>query len=164
MPRAKLKSFIRECWLNSFVAVLCACWILVRVCSTDFLASFTCDTCVTFRTTDLLCIIIYNSYSPSAGWKYKLKSTWLQESWNITLCSPVKVIRALPCTVLLFAWFMLVSCLVYSSTLKMEATCSSVTSVDFRRITWHYIPEERTLDNHSWANLKSYSSNTRKIE
>jgi hypothetical protein len=51
-----------------------------------------------------------------------------------------------------------------NSTLKMEAICFSVTSVDFRRITWRCIPEDRTLDNHSWANLKSYSSNTRKIE
>jgi hypothetical protein len=32
---------------------------------------------------------------------------------------------------LLSACFMLISCLVYSSTLKMEATCSSETSVDF---------------------------------
>jgi hypothetical protein len=33
----------------------------------------------------------------------------------------------------------------YSSTLKMEATCSSETSVDFHRISWRYIPEDRTL-------------------
>lgn len=25
LPRAKLKFLMRECWLNSFVAVLCAC-------------------------------------------------------------------------------------------------------------------------------------------
>jgi hypothetical protein len=25
LPRAKLKLFIRECWLNSFVTVMCAC-------------------------------------------------------------------------------------------------------------------------------------------
>jgi hypothetical protein len=41
--------------------------------------------------------------------------------------------------------FMLVSCLAYSVTLKMEATCSSKTLVDFQRTTWHYIPEDRTL-------------------
>jgi hypothetical protein len=41
--------------------------------------------------------------------------------------------------------FMLVSYLAYSSTLKMEATCSSETSVDFQRITRRYIPEERAL-------------------
>jgi hypothetical protein len=41
--------------------------------------------------------------------------------------------------------FTLVSCLAYSSTLKMEAKCSSETSVDFQRTTRHYIPEDRTL-------------------
>jgi hypothetical protein len=35
--------------------------------------------------------------------------------------------------------FTLVSCLAYSSTLKMEATCPSETSVDFQRTTWRYI-------------------------
>jgi hypothetical protein len=49
---------------------------------------------------------------------------------------------------------MLVPCLAYSSTLKMKATCSSKTSVDFQQ-TWQYIREDRTLRNHSWENLKS---------
>jgi hypothetical protein len=40
-------------------------------------------------------------------------------------------------------------------TLKMEATFSSKTSVDFRRTTWCYIPEDRTLHNHCCENLKS---------
>jgi hypothetical protein len=40
---------------------------------------------------------------------------------------------------------MLVSCLVYSSTLKIEAIRSSELSVHFHRNTWRYIPEERTL-------------------
>jgi hypothetical protein len=39
---------------------------------------------------------------------------------------------------------MLVSCLAYS-TLKMNATCYSETSVDFQQTTWRYIPEEITL-------------------
>jgi hypothetical protein len=38
--------------------------------------------------------------------------------------------------------FMMVSYLAYSSTLKMEATCSSETSFYFTR---HYIPEDRIL-------------------
>jgi hypothetical protein len=38
-----------------------------------------------------------------------------------------------------------VSCLAYSSTLKMKATWSSETSVDFQRTTRRYIPEDRTL-------------------
>jgi hypothetical protein len=41
--------------------------------------------------------------------------------------------------------FRLVSCLVYSSTLRMEATCSSEMSIDFKRTTRPYIPEDRSL-------------------
>jgi hypothetical protein len=33
----------------------------------------------------------------------------------------------------------------YSSTLKLEATCSSETSVEFQETIWRYIPEERAL-------------------
>jgi hypothetical protein len=46
----------------------------------------------------------------------------------------------------------LFSCLVYSSTLKMEATCSSETSTDFQWTIWCYIPEGR---NHlcDWVSL-----------
>jgi hypothetical protein len=51
---------------------------------------------------------------------------------------------------------MLVSCLVYSLTLKIEETCSSETSVDFQRTKRRYIPEDRTLLNHRCGNLKSY--------
>jgi hypothetical protein len=36
-------------------------------------------------------------------------------------------------------------CLAYYLTLKMEATCSSETSVDFQLTTQLYIPEDRTL-------------------
>jgi hypothetical protein len=43
----------------------------------------------------------------------------------------------------------LVSCLAYTSTLKMEAICSSETSVDFQRATRRYIPEDRTLPGHT---------------
>jgi hypothetical protein len=51
--------------------------------------------------------------------------------------------------------FTLVSCLDYSSTLKVEATCSSEMSVDCKRITWRYIPEDRSLYDHRCENLKS---------
>jgi hypothetical protein len=44
--------------------------------------------------------------------------------------------------------FTLVSCSAYFSTLKMEAVCSSETSVDFQRTTWRYIPEYCTLQEH----------------
>jgi hypothetical protein len=39
------------------------------------------------------------------------------------------------------AIIMLVFCLAYSLALKMDATCSSETSVDFHRTAWRYIPE-----------------------
>jgi hypothetical protein len=51
---------------------------------------------------------------------------------------------------------MLVSRLVYSWTLKMEATFSSEKPVDFQRNTCPYISEDRTLHNHRSENLKSY--------
>jgi hypothetical protein len=44
--------------------------------------------------------------------------------------------------------FQLVSCLDYFWTLKMEATCSSKTSVEFRRATQRYILDYRTLKNY----------------
>jgi hypothetical protein len=43
-----------------------------------------------------------------------------------------------------------------SSTLKMEAICSSEMSVDIQRTTRRYIPEGSTLHNHRCENLKSY--------
>jgi hypothetical protein len=59
-----------------------------------------------------------------------------------------------------YIYFMLVSCLVYSSKLKMEATCSSETSVDFQRVTRCYIPEDRSFHNHYCENFKSCSANS----
>jgi hypothetical protein len=49
--------------------------------------------------------------------------------------------------------FMLLSCLAYYSTLKME-TCSSETSDDFQHTTWRYSPEDRSLHNYRCDNLK----------
>jgi hypothetical protein len=46
---------------------------------------------------------------------------------------------------LLATWFMLVSCLAYSSTLMMKVTSSSETLVDLQWTTLCYIPEDRTL-------------------
>jgi hypothetical protein len=52
--------------------------------------------------------------------------------------------------------FTIVSCLAYSSTLKMEAICSSETWVYFQRTTWHYVPDDSTHHNHCYENLKSH--------
>jgi hypothetical protein len=81
--------------------------------------------------------------------------------WDITPCSPLKDNRRFGGTCLLHlqGWrisqarnhvclppaFTLVSCLAYSSTLKIEETWSSETSVDFQRTTWRYIREDGTL-------------------
>jgi hypothetical protein len=50
------------------------------------------------------------------------------------------------------------SFLAYSA--KMNATCSSETSVDFQRAARRYIPEVRTLHNHRCENLNSYIEGT----
>jgi hypothetical protein len=46
---------------------------------------------------------------------------------------------------LLATCFTMVSCLAYSLTLKMEAICSFVMSVDFQRTTRRHVSEDRTL-------------------
>jgi hypothetical protein len=66
---------------------------------------------------------------------------------NIMPCSPLKGI---------VACFMMGSCLVDCRTLKMEATYSSETSVNFQRTTRSFIPEDRTLHNRLCEKLKSY--------
>jgi hypothetical protein len=43
-----------------------------------------------------------------------------------------------------------------SSTLKMEAICSSETSVETQRTTRRQIPEDDTLHNHRCENFRSY--------
>jgi hypothetical protein len=38
----------------------------------------------------------------------------------------------------------------------MEAMCSTESSVDFQQTTRRYIPEDSTLHNHRFDNLKPY--------
>jgi hypothetical protein len=72
--------------------------------------------------------------------------------WDVTPCSPSEArIKQRALVALLTDCFMLLSCLAYSGTMNMEATCSSKTSVDFHQITQGYIPEDRTL--HYWASF-----------
>jgi hypothetical protein len=51
-------------------------------------------------------------------------------------------------------YFMLVSSLAYTLTLKMEAMFSSKTSVDFQRTIRHYIPKDRNF-HVEWCLVKS---------
>jgi hypothetical protein len=55
---------------------------------------------------------------------------------------------------------LLVGLLDFASTLKMEALCSSETSVATQRTTRRHIPEDDTLHYHRCENLKSYKRNT----
>jgi hypothetical protein len=74
-----------------------------------------------------------------------MKSTII---WDIKPCSPLKV--CLPPA------FMLVSCSAYSSILKMEATYSSETSVEFQMTTRLYIREDSTLPLTMFPNPPSW--------
>jgi hypothetical protein len=56
---------------------------------------------------------------------------------------------------LLPACFMLVSCLAYSSTLKMEVVCSSEMSVDFHQTLQCYTPEDGAAHSHCCENFIS---------
>jgi hypothetical protein len=53
--------------------------------------------------------------------------------------------------------YLLVLSEIISSTLKMEAICSSETSVATQETTRRHIPEDATLHNHCCENLKSYN-------
>jgi hypothetical protein len=64
--------------------------------------------------------------------------------WDVTPCS------------LLPPAYLLVLAEIISSTLKMEAICSSETSVATQQTTRRHIPEDDTLHNHLCENLKSY--------
>jgi hypothetical protein len=53
-------------------------------------------------------------------------------------------------------FFMLVYCLAYFSTLKIETIIAPEISVDFQWNTWRYITQDGTLHNLWCQNLKSY--------
>jgi hypothetical protein len=113
----------------------------------------------------LLCII-----SRSFKQNYVLKSIIF---WDMTPCSPKSFNRRFGKTYRLHfhgrrnkfsknqqasslppVWLLVFAELI-SSTLKMEAICSSKTSVQTRRTTRRHIPEDGTLHNHRCENLKS---------
>jgi hypothetical protein len=70
-----------------------------------------------------------------------------QVASRVILCNPK--FRQVDCSAWYLTCFTLVSWLACYLTLKMEATCSSESSVDFQRTTRRYIPEDKTL--HKWV-------------
>jgi hypothetical protein len=66
--------------------------------------------------------------------------------WDVTACSPVYVYRN----------FMLVTCLAYSSSLKMEAACSFEMLVNLYWTTQHTFPEKHVLFLHGSSSRTSY--------
>jgi hypothetical protein len=78
---------------------------------------------------------------PSSG--SKNKQSWLSNQHQLAL---------------LVNFFIVVSCLAYSSTPKMVTKCSSETWVDFQRATRRYIPEDRWRPvSLSWCQAPSES-------
>jgi hypothetical protein len=79
--------------------------------------------------------------------------------WDITPFNPLKVNRGFGGTcrfhLHLSLAFTQVSYLGYFSTLKMEATCYSKTSVDFQKTTQRFIPEDRTPKFHFRVHMSS---------
>jgi hypothetical protein len=67
------------------------------------------------------------------------------EMWMVFSIKPAfEVLTA----VVMKSTLLLVSRSAYSSTLKIEAICSSETLVDLQQTTWQYIPEDSTLHEH----------------
>jgi hypothetical protein len=83
----------------------------------------------------------------------KHTDTYLSIHSDNAIADSMKVHRrvgfeVLTAVALLATRFTLVSCLTYSSTVKMEATKSSETSIDFQRNTRCYISRGRTVHRH----------------
>jgi hypothetical protein len=81
--------------------------------------------------------------STLCGRNVKLLTVKLRGGSDVLIAMAMKSV--IFCDINQAACFMLVSCLAYSSILKMEAIRSSETSIDFHRTTRHYIREDRTL-------------------
>jgi hypothetical protein len=76
---------------------------------------------------------------------YLIGSHEISKENQLGSCVGFEVLRAVVMKNSLPSALTLTSCSAYSSTLKMEAICSSETLVDFQRTTWRYIPEDSTL-------------------
>jgi hypothetical protein len=87
-------------------------------------------------------------------WHYirtKFHEDWGRRSSNI---NSIIFWDMTPCSLLQLANCLLAK--IISSTLKMEAICSSEASVGAQQTTRRHIPEDNTLHNHRCENLKCY--------
>jgi hypothetical protein len=71
-------------------------------------------------------------------------------SWDIRQCRPLEINLGSKQSFICFTYLMLISCLPYSSALKMEAAYFSEMSVDFQRTTRRYTPEDKNFKNHRY--------------
>jgi hypothetical protein len=76
---------------------------------------------------------------------HSVQSVESQQAFRKKMSPSYSRLKNKPTKSLLATCFMLVPCFAYSSTLKMNVTCSSETLVDFQQTTRQYIPEVRTL-------------------
>jgi hypothetical protein len=116
-------------------------------------------------------VLLYNS----EAWTITSRDESRSIFWDIKLCSPLKVNRRFGGQCSLYLQGRRISqgrnqsesrcdscfLLGFSSTLKMEAICSSETSVEFQQTTRRYFPEDITLHNYCCENLKSYRDESR---
>jgi hypothetical protein len=79
----------------------------------------------------------------------------LEELWAVTPCR-IEVSDE-NSTFCVATCFMLISCLDYSSDMKMKVTYFSETSVDIQRTTRRYTQEDRTRHNHRCEIFKFYT-------
>jgi hypothetical protein len=96
------------------------------------------------KCTRVFCIRFALETATKFHWQIKLRFVGFDVLTAVVMKSSILWNITPPC---LSPAFTLVSCLAYSSTLKMEVTCSSETSVDFQLTTRRYIPEFRTLQD-----------------
>jgi hypothetical protein len=95
----------------------------------------------------------------TCSYSFSLRSSYCSSCFY---CFPLSSFADLQLNPLFYSWltllvtcFLLVSCLVYSLTVKMEAVYFSEMLVNFYRNTWHHISEDGILHSHQSENVKS---------
>jgi hypothetical protein len=140
----------RACFYLYFPPSLCLCLPVISFHIHIFPSSFVLlfISLTPFSISSLLLVYFFYDVISEVLTEVVMKGTIF---WDITLHSPLKVKRSFGGTyrlhlqVCLPPAFTLVYCSAYSSTLKMEAICSSETSVDFQRTTRRCVPEDSNL-------------------